>query len=125
MMRENHNTQSCEYIVFYHDELFIASITPDDILHTLQDKYKINIYLQEKYPHDPGERYICQLKEYLQKLYVYVNMLFNDKLPQDLHISFKKLIKKGNLNLIHNKNTYVHFNYSSRKRKLDKLYNEV
>ena len=26
---------------------------------------------------------------------------------------------------LHNKNTYVHFNYLSRKRKLDKLYNEV
>ena len=52
----------------------------------------------------------------------------NNKLPMDLHILFeiiKLLIKKGNLNLIHNKNTYVHFNHLSRKRKVDKLYNEV
>ena len=56
-----------------------------------------------------------------------MNLLFKDKLPRDLHISFeiiKLMIKKGNLNLIHNKNTYQHFNYLSRKRKLDKLYND-
>ena len=76
MMRENHNRQSCEYIIIYHDELYFASITPEGILHTLQDKYKINIYLQDKYPHDPGGRDICQLKEYLEKLYVNVNILF-------------------------------------------------
>ena len=35
----------------------------------LKDKYKINIYLQGKYPHDPGGRDICQIKEYLEKLY--------------------------------------------------------
>ena len=107
-MRETHNTQSCEYIIIYQDELYIASITPEDILHTLQDKYKINIYLQDKYPHDPGGRDICELKEYLEKLYVNVNILFNDKLTTDLHIAFesiKLLIKKANLNLIHNKNT--------------------
>ena len=105
MMRENHITQSCEFIIIYHDELYIASNTPGDILHTLQDKYKINIYLQDKYPHDPSGRGICQVKEYLEKLYVNVNMLFNDKLPTDLHIAFKiikLLIKKGNLNLTHN-----------------------
>ena len=61
MMRENHNIQSCEYIIIYHDELYIG----EEILHTLQDKYKINIYLQDKYPYDPGGRNICQLKEYL------------------------------------------------------------
>ena len=58
----------------------------------------------------------------MEKLYINDNMIFHDKLPQYLYISFqiiKLLIKKGNLNLIHNKNTYVHFNYSSRKRKLD------
>ena len=128
MMRENHNTQSCEYILIYHDESYIASITPEEILHTLQDKYKINIYLQDKYPHDACGRDICQLKQCLEKLYVSVSMLFSDKLHPDLHNSFeimKLLVKKGNLNLIHNKNTYVHFNYLSRKRKLDKLYNEV
>ena len=35
----------------------------------LKDKYKINIYLQGKYPHDPGGRDICQIKEYLEKSY--------------------------------------------------------
>ena len=92
----------------------------------LKDKYKINIYLQDKYPHDPGGRDICQcqIKQFLEKLYENVNMLFNDNLPQDLHISFeivKLLIEEGNLNLIHSQNTYVHFNHLSRKRKLDKL----
>ena len=43
MMRENHNTQSCEYIIICQNELYIASHTPEEILHTLQDKYKINI----------------------------------------------------------------------------------
>ena len=127
MMRENHNTQSSEYIIIYHDELYIASITPEEILHTLQDKYKIIIYLQDEYPHDPGGRNICQIKEYLEKLYENVNMLFKDKLPRDLYISFeiiKLLIKKGNLNLIHNNNTYEHMNYLSSKRKLDKLYDK-
>ena len=120
MMRENHNTQSCEYIIIYQDELYIVLATPEEILHMLKDKYKINIYLQDNYPHDPGGRNVCHLKEYLQKLYETVNL--NDKLPTDLHISFpiiKLLTKKGNLNLLHNKNTYVHFNHLSRKRKLD------
>ena len=108
-------TQSSEYIIIFEDGSYIVSTTPEEILHILKDKYEINIYLQDKYPHGPGERDICQchIKLYLEKLYVNVNMLFNDKLPTDLHISFqiiKLLIKKGNLNLIHNKNTYVHFN---------------
>ena len=70
MMRENHNTQSCEYIIICQDGLYIVSITPEEILHMLQEKYKINIYLQDKYPHDPGGRDICQcqLKKYLEKL---------------------------------------------------------
>ena len=128
MMRENHNTQSCEYIIICQNGLYIASTTPEEILHMLKDKYKINIYLQDKYPHDPGGRDICQIKEYLEQLYENVNMLFNNKLPTDLYTAFqifKLLIEKGNLNLIHNKNSYQHFNYLSRKRKLDKLYNEA
>ena len=51
----------------------------------LQDKYKINTYLQDKYPHDPGGRDICEIKQYLEKLYVNVNMLFNHKLPTNLY----------------------------------------
>ena len=54
----------------------IASTTPEEILHMLKDKYKINIYLQDKYPHDPGGKdiYKYQAKEYLQNLYE--NMIF-------------------------------------------------
>ena len=128
MMRENLKTTSCEYIFICQDNLYIASTTPEEILHMLQDKYKIKIYLESNFQHDPGGTNICQLKEYLEKLYTNVNMLFKDKLPRDFHIAFKiikLLIKKGNLNLIHIKNTYQHFNDLSRKRKLDKLYNEV
>ena len=59
MMRENHNTQSCVYINICQDGLYIASTTPKEILHMLQEKYKINIYLQNKYPHDPWwKRYL-------------------------------------------------------------------
>ena len=110
--------------------MYIASTTPEEILHMLKDKYKINIYLQDKYPHDPGGRdiYKYQVKEYLENLYENMNNLFNDNLPTDLHNAFqiiKLLIKKGNLNLIHNQHTYQQFIYSSRKRKLDKLYNEM
>ena len=58
MMRENHNTQSSKYIIICHDGLYIVSPTPEEILHMLKDKYRINrsIYLQDKYPHNPGGR---------------------------------------------------------------------
>ena len=69
MMRENHKTKSSEYIFICQDDLNIASITPEKFLNMLKDKYKINIYLQGKYPHDPGGRDIFQIKEYLEKLY--------------------------------------------------------
>ena len=64
----------------------------------------------------------------MEKLCINDNMLFRDKLHQDFHTVFqiiKLLIEKWNLNLIHNKNSYQHFNCMSRKRKLDKLYNEM
>ena len=54
----------------------------------------------------------------MKKLYINDNMLFKDKLPQDLYTAFqiiKLLIEKENLNLIHNKNSYQHFNCLSRK----------
>ena len=54
-----------------------------------QDKYMINIYLQGKYPHDPGGTTICQLKKYLEKLHANVNILFNNKFPPDLHVAFE------------------------------------
>ena len=64
----------------------------------------------------------------MEKLYINDNMLFKDKLSQDSYTAFqviKLLIEKGNLNLIHNKNSYQHFNCLSSKRKLDKLYNQM
>ena len=128
MMRENHDTQTSEYIIICQDGLFIVSTTPDEILHMLKDKYIINIYLQDKYPYDPGGKYKYQIKEYLEHLYENMNILFNNKFPMDLRAEFhiiKLLIEKGNLNLIHNENSYQHFNSMSRKRKLDKLYNEM
>ena len=45
MMRENHTAQSCEYRIICQNGLYIASITPEEILHMLKDKYKINLYL--------------------------------------------------------------------------------
>ena len=127
LMREIHDTQSSENIIICQSGLYIVSATPDEILHMLKEKYKINIYLQDKYPHDPGGRdiYHYQIKEYLEHLYENMNILFDNKFPMDLHIEskiIKLLIEKGNLNLIHNQNSYQHFNHSSRKRKLDKLY---
>ena len=75
---------------------------------------KVDIYLQDNYPHDPGGRdiYKYQVKEYLENLYMKLNILFNDNFPTDLHTAFqiiKLLIEKGNLNSIH-KNSYQHFN---------------
>ena len=128
MMRENHNTKPSEYIIICQDELYVVSTTPEEILYMLKDKYKINIYLQDKYPHDPGGKDNYQIKGYLEHLYENMNILFNNKFPTELHTEFhiiKLLIEKGNLNLIHNKNSCQHFNHLSRKRKLDKLYNEM
>ena len=130
MMRENHNTHSSEFIIICQSGLYIVSTTPDEILHMLKDKYKINIYLQDKYPHDPDGRdlYHYQIKEYSEHLYEHMTIHFNNKFPTDLLTEFhiiKLLIEKGNMNLIHNENTYQHFNHLSRKRKLDKLYNEM
>ena len=120
MMRENHNTLSSEYIIICQDGLFIVCTTPDEILHMLKDKYKINIYLQDKYAHDPSgsDIYYYQIKEYLEHLYEHMTIHFNNRFPTDLHTEFhiiKLLIEKGNLNLIHNENTYQHFNHLSKK----------
>ena len=43
MMKKNHNTQSCNYIIICQDGLYIASTKPEEILHLLKDKYKISI----------------------------------------------------------------------------------
>ena len=103
MMRENHKTKSSEHIFICRDDLNIASATPENFFHMLEDKYKINIYLESNFPHDPCGTIICQLKEYLEKLYANVNMPFKDELPRDLHIEFetiKLFIRKGNINFI-------------------------
>ena len=100
MMRENHKTKSSEYMIICQNELYIVSMTPEEILHILQNIYKINIYLQGNFPHDPGGTIICHIKKCLGKLYANVNILFEDKLPTDIHISFKiikLLIKKETL----------------------------
>ena len=42
MMRKNHNTQSCEYIIICQDGLYIVSTTPQEILNvlkTIQNQY--------------------------------------------------------------------------------------
>ena len=58
IMREDHKTKSCEYIIIYQDEIYIASTTHEDVLYIVQDKYKIKInpdvYLESNFPHDPG-----------------------------------------------------------------------
>ena len=91
MMRENHNKQSSEYIIICQDGLYLVSTIPDEILHMLKDKYNINIYQQDKYPHDPGGSDIChyQIKEYLEDLYENMNILFNNKFPTELHTEFQ------------------------------------
>ena len=63
MMRANHKANSCEYIIIYRDELYIASTTFEESIHIVQDKHKIKInpdvYLGSNFPHDPGGTIIC------------------------------------------------------------------
>ena len=77
MMRENLKTKCCEYIVVYQDDVYIASPTTEDILNILQNKHKVKInpdfYLGGRYPHDRGGTIICQLRKYLEKLYVNIS----------------------------------------------------
>ena len=101
-------------IAVYQDDLHIASQTPEAILNILQDKKRsISIQIvtyQVLYPHDPGGTMICQLRKYLEKLYVNATIIFNDQLLTDLQISLKiikLLITKGNPNLIHNETRYA------------------
>ena len=82
-MRENHKTQSSEYIIICQDGLYIVSTTPEEILYMLKDKYKINIYLQDKYSQDPGGKDNYQIKEYFEHSYENMNILFNTKFPQN------------------------------------------
>ena len=63
MMRVNHKTKSCEYIIFHQDELYIASSTLQEILHIVKEKFKIKInpndYQGSDFPYDAGETMIC------------------------------------------------------------------
>ena len=63
MMRVNHKTKSCEYIIIHQDELYIASNTLQEILHIVKEKYKIKInpndYQGSNFPNDPGGTMIC------------------------------------------------------------------
>ena len=63
MMRANHKTKSCEYVILHQDELYIASSTLKEILHIVKEKYKIkinsNVYLESDFPYDPGGTMIC------------------------------------------------------------------
>ena len=44
MMRVNHKTKSFECIIIHQDELYIASITIQEIFHIVKEKYKTKIY---------------------------------------------------------------------------------
>ena len=63
MMRENQKTKSCEYIILYQDEFYIAPATLKEIIHILKDKFKINInphvYQGSNFPYNPGGTVIC------------------------------------------------------------------
>ena len=54
MMKVNHTTKSCEYVILHQDELYIASSTLQEILHIVKDKYKFKInphvYLESNFP---------------------------------------------------------------------------
>ena len=63
MMRVNHKTKSCEWIIIHQDELYIASSTLQQIIHIVKHKYKIKInpndYQGSNIPYDPGGTMIC------------------------------------------------------------------
>ena len=63
MMRVSHKTQTYECIIIHQDELYIASSTFQEILHIVEEKYKIKIisndYQGSDFPYDPGGTLIC------------------------------------------------------------------
>ena len=63
MMRVNNITKFCEYIIIYHDELYIAQTTFEETIHIVKDKYEIKInphvYQGSNFPYDPGGTMIC------------------------------------------------------------------
>ena len=56
MMRVNHITKSCDYIIIYHDELYIALTIIEEILYMTQEKYKskinLHVYQGSYFPYD-------------------------------------------------------------------------
>ena len=64
IMKVNHKTKSCECIVIYQDELYIASSTFQEVLHIVKDKCKIKInpidYQGSNFPYDPVGKNIGQ-----------------------------------------------------------------
>ena len=134
MMREKLNLESCEHIAVYLDHPYIASLKPEDIVNTLETKYKIKInadyHLEAKYPNDPGGTMICQLKKYIEELHENFTKLFKESPPKGLitlldkidlpsvyHMIMKILITKGNPTLMPKEATDEHLNDLSRKRK--------
>ena len=63
MMRVNHITKSCAYIIICHDELHIALTTLVEIIHIVKEKnkFKINqhVYQGSNFPYHPGGTLIC------------------------------------------------------------------
>ena len=80
MMRVNHKTKSCEYIIIHQDELYIASSTPQEILHIVKDKYKIKInpndYQGSNFPYGPGGAMICYLQSQCHTQEIYISTLY-------------------------------------------------
>ena len=99
MMRVHHKTKSCECIILHQDELYIASITFQEIFHIVKEKYKIEInsnnYLESNFPYDPGGTIISYLQFQLdtQEKYTY----------QHIH-------------QIHEFQHYIHFNIFTYKK---------
>ena len=69
MMRVNHKTKSCEYIIIYQDELYTPSRTLQEIIHIVKEKYKIKIYPHiyqgSDFPCDPGGTMISS-RQYME-----------------------------------------------------------
>ena len=124
MMRENHTTPSSEYIIIHENELYIVSTTPEEILHMLQDKYEINIKFKINIHMILVEKiFVNVISSNVWKSYMSMLICFSITNFLQIYIMFHSKLsvidKKGNFNLIHNQNTYEHFNYSSRKGKLE------
>ena len=124
MMRENHTTPSSEYIIIHENELYIVSFTPEEILHMLQDKYEINTKFKINIHMILVEKiFVNVISSNVWKSYMSMLICFSITNFLQIYIMFHSKLsvidKKANFNLIHSQNTYEHFNYSSRKGKLE------